>query len=196
VRGAGSIPIDGNLPQFLSTLRAGTPAVWVFFDIFIGEHSLESPTPMIEIQDIFGEKSISVKVGEKEFIDPRIDALAYCHGLARRRCRMPSHNHPNERQPLSKWEPASIKQLDDLTSIHPADARCRRMSQHSLDLGMLQELIASPSCHNMHVSNRIWATTEASPYCPSRRTRAISEENANCCTYVVMACSAEASSPR
>jgi len=31
---------------------------------------------VIEIQDIFGEKSISVQVSEKEFIDPRTVPLA------------------------------------------------------------------------------------------------------------------------
>jgi hypothetical protein len=143
--------LTGNLPQFLPTLGRGTPAIGIDFHIFIGEHCLEGPTSMIEIQDIFGEKSISVKIGEKEFIHPLIDALAYCHGLARRWRSMPSHNHPNARKPLTKWEPASIKQFDDLTSIYPAYARCRGMSQHTSDLGMLQELLASPSRHDMNV---------------------------------------------
>jgi hypothetical protein len=61
---------------------------------------------MREIQDIFGEKSISVKIGKQEFIDPLIDPLAYCHGLAWRRRRMSSHNDPNSGQPFTKWEPA------------------------------------------------------------------------------------------
>jgi len=30
---------------------------------------------MLEIQDIFGEQSISVKIGKKEFIDPLIKQL-------------------------------------------------------------------------------------------------------------------------
>ena len=48
---------------------------------------------------------------------------------------MSSHNDANERQALTKREPASIKQLDDLPSIHPAVARCRWVSQHPLELG-------------------------------------------------------------
>jgi len=53
---------------------------------------------MIQIQDSFGEQSISVKTGEKEFIHPLIDPLAYCHGLARRWCMMPSPS-PSGSQP-------------------------------------------------------------------------------------------------
>ena len=121
------------------------------FDIFIAEHRLECPTSMREIQDIFGEKSISGKIGKKEFIHPLIDPLAYCHGLACRRRRMSSHNDPNAREPFAKREPASIKQLDDLTSSEPGHARCWWIRQHASELGMLQELIASAACHDMNM---------------------------------------------
>jgi hypothetical protein len=88
------------LPQFLPTLGVGTPAVGVFFDIFIGQHRLKGPASMVQIQDILGEKRLSVKIGDEEFIDPLIHTLAYLHLLAWRRCAMTGHNHPNVRQPL------------------------------------------------------------------------------------------------
>src|SRR5258708_28293667 len=94
------LPLTANLPQFLPTLRVGTPAIRIDFNIFIGEYCLECPTPMIEIQDIFGEKSISVKIGEKEFINPLIDPLTHCHRLAWRRRRLSGHHHSNVREPL------------------------------------------------------------------------------------------------
>jgi hypothetical protein len=79
---------------------------------------------MIEIQDIFGEKPISVKISEKEFIDPLIDPLAHYNAFARRWRGMSSHNRPNVREPFTKREPSSIKEFDDLTSIHPTHTRC------------------------------------------------------------------------
>ncbi len=63
---------------------------------------------------------------------------------------MSSHNHANLRQALPQFQPASLKQLDDLPGVHPRHARCRWMSQHALDLGVRQELIASASCHEIH----------------------------------------------
>jgi len=89
------------LPEFLATLRVGAPAIWIFFDVFIREHGLEGPTSMIQVQDIFGEKPVSVKIGDEEFIHPCIYTFAYRHGFAWRRCRMSGHNHPNVRQALT-----------------------------------------------------------------------------------------------
>jgi len=85
------------VPEFLPALRVGTPAIGIFLDIFISEHCLECPTSMIQVQDIFGEKPISVKIGEKEFIHPRIHTLTHRHRLAWWRRRMSSYNHSNVR---------------------------------------------------------------------------------------------------
>ncbi len=63
---------------------------------------------------------------------------------------MASHNHAHVRQAPTGFQPSTIKQLDDLTGVHPRHTRCRWMSQHALDLGMLQELIASASRHEVH----------------------------------------------
>ena len=63
---------------------------------------------------------------------------------------MASNKHSHVRQALTQFQPTSIKQLDDLPGVHPRHARCRWMSQHALDLGMLQELIASASRNAIH----------------------------------------------
>ena len=63
---------------------------------------------------------------------------------------MASHNHAHVRQAPTGFQPSTIKQLDDLTGVHPPHTRCRWMSQHALDLGMLQELIASASRNAVH----------------------------------------------
>src|SRR5260370_34427808 len=62
---------------------------------------------------------------------------------------MSSHYHTHVRQALPQFQPPSLKQLDDLTSVHPPHARCWWVSQHTLDLGMLQELIPSASRHEI-----------------------------------------------
>src|SRR5207248_9232725 len=51
-------PLTGDLPQLLPTLAVGTPAIGIFFDIFIGQHRLESSTPMIEIQHILHQEPL------------------------------------------------------------------------------------------------------------------------------------------
>ena len=56
---------------------------------------------------------------------------------------MSGHNYPNVRQALIQWQPASIKQFVDLTGVAARHPGCWWMGQHALDLGMLQELIAS-----------------------------------------------------
>src|SRR6266699_3083979 len=63
-------PLTRDLPQFLPILRVGTPAVGIFFDIFIGQHHFESSTSMIEVQDILDQEPVSVKCGDEEFVDP------------------------------------------------------------------------------------------------------------------------------
>jgi hypothetical protein len=52
--------LASNLPQFLSALGVGAPAIGIFFDIFISQHRLEGPTPMIQIQDILDQEAIGV----------------------------------------------------------------------------------------------------------------------------------------
>jgi hypothetical protein len=46
------------LPEFLPALRVGTPAIRVFFDIFIRQHCLKGPPSMIQIKYIFDEEAI------------------------------------------------------------------------------------------------------------------------------------------
>src|SRR6266568_8239605 len=91
-------PLTGDLPQFLPILRVGTPAVGIFFDIFIGQHHFESSTSMIEVQDILDQEPVSVKCGDEEFVDPLTYTLAHGDFLVRRRSRMSSHNYPSVRQ--------------------------------------------------------------------------------------------------
>jgi len=81
------------LPQFLPALGVGTPAIGIFFDIFIGQYCLEGPTPMIQIQDILDQEPVSVKRGDEEFVDPLPDTFAYRNILPRGRSRMPGHNY-------------------------------------------------------------------------------------------------------
>src|SRR5262249_13642989 len=61
-------------------------------------------------------------------------------------------NHANGRQALIPWQPPSIKDFDDLTGVDRGHPRRRRMSQHTLDLRMFEDLIPSPSRHKMHSS--------------------------------------------
>jgi hypothetical protein len=91
-----------DLPEFLSALGIRAPAVGIFFHIFVCQHHLECSTSLIEVQDVFGEKPISLKIAEKEFIDPLIDPLAHCNVFAGSRGRMSSHNDPNVRQLLTE----------------------------------------------------------------------------------------------
>src|SRR5258708_27898218 len=63
---------------------------------------------------------------------------------------MSGHNCADLRQSFIQLQPAAIKQLDDLIAVHPGHTRCRWVSQHALDLRMLQDLIASGSCDKIH----------------------------------------------
>ena len=45
-------PLARDLPEFLPALSVRTPAIGIFFDIFISEHRLKGSTSMIEIQNI------------------------------------------------------------------------------------------------------------------------------------------------
>src|SRR5260370_35144523 len=102
---------------------------------------------MREIQEIVNQEVVSGQCGDEEFIDPRIHALAHADFLARRRSWMTGDNHPSLRQALPQFQPPSLKQLDDLTRVHPDHPRCGWANQHTLDLRMLQELIASLPCN-------------------------------------------------
>jgi hypothetical protein len=101
---------------------------------------------MIEIQHILGEKSIGVKSRNEQFIDPLIDTLADFYEFVGR-SEMPGDNHPSLRKALIEIEPAAIKQLDNLSRIHARHTRCGRMGQDLLNVGMIQKLIPSSSCH-------------------------------------------------
>src|SRR6266436_9338572 len=50
------LPLARDLPQFLPALGIRTPAIGIFFDVFIGEHRLEGPTSMIQVQDILDQE--------------------------------------------------------------------------------------------------------------------------------------------
>jgi len=100
---------------------------------------------MIEIQDILDQEPIGTKGRDEQFINPLTDTLAYWNVLPWGRSGMPDHNHSHVRQVLAQFQPAALKHLDDLTGVHPRHARRRRMSQHELDLGALQELIRTSS---------------------------------------------------
>ena len=115
------------MPEFLTTLRVGAPAVWIFFDIFIGEYCLKGPTWMIEIQHILDQEPVGVERGPEEFIDPLTNTFAHRYWLTCGRGAMSGHNHTDTRQALAEVG-----------------------SQHLLDLGMLQDAIASSPRHQVH----------------------------------------------
>jgi hypothetical protein len=62
--------LTGDLPQFLSALGVGTPAIRIFFDIFLSEHGLEGSPSMIEIQHILDQEVVGIKGGDEQFVDP------------------------------------------------------------------------------------------------------------------------------
>src|SRR5437870_151397 len=96
---------------------------------------------MIQVEHILDQEPISIQGGHEQFIDPLTYMLAYLHVFAWGRSGMSSNNHAHVRQALTQFQPPSLKQLDDLTGVHPRHTRGRWMSQHTLDLGMLQEPI-------------------------------------------------------
>src|SRR5206468_12808997 len=87
--------------------------------------------------------------GDEQLIDPFTNAFAHRDRLAWRRGAMSCYYHASGRQALIQWQPASVKQLNDLSRVHPAHACCRWMSERTLELGMLQHAIASPSRHQI-----------------------------------------------
>ena len=60
---------------------------------------------------------------------------------------MPDHHHSHGRQVPTGFQPPSIKELNDLTAVHPGHPRRRWMREHALDLGVLQDQIPSPTGH-------------------------------------------------
>ncbi len=63
---------------------------------------------------------------------------------------MASNNHPSVRQAPTGFQPASLKQINDHTGEAFGDACRRWMSQDAKAMGVLQELIASSPCHQIH----------------------------------------------
>src|SRR5712691_9522621 len=86
------LPLTRDLPEFLSALSVGTPAIRVFFDIFIGQYHFKGPTPMIQIEHILDKEPISRQRCDEDLVHPLSDALAHGNFFARRRCAMPSDN--------------------------------------------------------------------------------------------------------
>ena len=115
--GADSTPIPkgtrltGDLPQLLSTLGVGTPAIGVFFDILIGEHRLKSSPPLLQIEHILHQKPLGTKPRDEQLIDPLPDALPHRDLLPSRRSKMPGYNHSHSRQLLIPFQPARAQTL-------------------------------------------------------------------------------------
>src|SRR6266480_441267 len=87
------------------------------FDILIGKDHFECSTPMIEIQDILDQEPVGIQCRDEELIDPFPHTFTHPDFLVRRRSRMASHNHPSVRQARTQFQPASLKQINDHTSI-------------------------------------------------------------------------------
>src|SRR5262249_24202569 len=135
-------PLTRDLPEFLPARAVGTPTVGIFFDIFLRQYALKCSTSMIQVQHILDEEAVLVERGDEQLIDPFANALAYGDWLAWWRGTMSCHNHASGRQAFIQWEPASLKELDDLARVHPGHACRRRMCERTLELGMLQDAIA------------------------------------------------------
>lgn len=144
-------PLTGNLPEFLSALTVRTPPIGIFFDIFIGEHSLEGPPSIIEVQNVLDQEPIGGKRGQEQFIDLLAYPLAYGNVVAGGRSGMASHNHTYLRQALLQVQPVSIKQLDELPAVHLRHACCGGDEPAHAGSGAARNpLIASASCHEKH----------------------------------------------
>src|SRR3954451_1630040 len=63
---------------------------------------------------------------------------------------MPGDNEADVRHSIIHGEPTTIKQLHFFVRTHLGHTRCWRLSQHLLDLRMLQDSISSCSCDQMH----------------------------------------------
>src|SRR5215467_832710 len=71
-RAAGSRPIGTQSARVLArTPCTNTSESLVFFDIFIRQHRLKSPSSMIEIEHIFDEEAIDGQGRDEDLIDPR-----------------------------------------------------------------------------------------------------------------------------
>jgi hypothetical protein len=121
----------------------------VFFDIFIRQHRLKSPPSMIEIEHIFDEEAIAGQGRDENLIHPLIEALAHRNPLAYCGGAVSSHNDAGLSYPLLQWQPTAIKQLDLLIAVHSAHPRSWWMSEHPLDLRVLQDAIPSGSGEQM-----------------------------------------------
>jgi hypothetical protein len=142
--------LTGNLPEFLSALCVRTPAIRVFFDIFICKHRLKSPSSMIEIEHIFDEETIDGQCRDEDLIPPLTDALAHRNPLAWCGGSVSSHNDTGLRHFSIQLQPTSIKQLDYLLAVDSGHACRWWVSQHVLDLRVFQDSIPSRSCDQMH----------------------------------------------
>ena len=80
---------------------------------------------MIQVQHILDEEAVLAKGRDEQLVDPLTNAFAHLDLLAWRRGAMSCHNHASLRQVIIQWQPASVKQLDDLSGVHPGHA-CRR----------------------------------------------------------------------
>jgi hypothetical protein len=70
--------LAGDLPEFLPILGVGTPAIGIFFEIFVSQDGLKGPTSMIQIKHILDQKPVEGQRRDEEFIDPLTDTFAHC----------------------------------------------------------------------------------------------------------------------
>jgi hypothetical protein len=80
---------------------------------------------MIQVQHIRDEEAVLAERGDEQLVDPLTNAFAHRDRLTWWRGVMSCHKHASGRQAFIDWQPASSKQLDDLTTVHPGHA-CRR----------------------------------------------------------------------
>jgi hypothetical protein len=106
---------------------------------------------MREVQDILDQNPIGGQGREEEGDRPTPPhvCLPQCPSPGEERDGEPPSGARCQ-QALTSFQPPALKELDDLTGVHPRHARCCWMNQRALDLLMLQELIASASRNALH----------------------------------------------
>jgi hypothetical protein len=104
---------------------------------------------MIQVQNILDEEAVLAERGDEQLVDPLTNAFTHRDLLAGWRGAMSCYYHTGSGQALIHRQPASVKQLEDLSRVHPGHACCRWMSERPLELGMVQDAIAPPSRHQI-----------------------------------------------
>lgn len=63
-------PLTRDLPEFLTALGVGTPAIRVVFEILLGEDGFKRSSSMIQVHHILNQETLDLKCGDEELIDP------------------------------------------------------------------------------------------------------------------------------